>query len=145
MLRAIVFGGPNSPASTAKPNGPAVPEVLGLTALKSGSYNNPGYLRLGFSWTGGLSPETRTEMCRQERDEPGQRCRLGSFCRGCGYRSARSATWRRYSRISSASRRSTSSSARVGRRALGVDRTVFGAQDSAAHAGDTATGSGGGR
>ena len=32
-------------------------EVLGPTALQSGSYNRPGYLRLNFGWTQGLSPE----------------------------------------------------------------------------------------
>jgi alanyl-tRNA synthetase len=35
----------------------ALREVLGPTALQSGSYNRPGYLRLDFGWTGGLSPE----------------------------------------------------------------------------------------
>ncbi|WP_280343376.1 alanine--tRNA ligase [Nocardia abscessus] len=40
----------------------ALRQVLGPTALQSGSYNKPGYLRLDFSWTGGLSPETRTEI-----------------------------------------------------------------------------------
>ncbi|MBF6176787.1 alanine--tRNA ligase [Nocardia blacklockiae] len=40
----------------------ALREVLGPTALQSGSYNKPGYLRLDFSWTGGLSRETRTEI-----------------------------------------------------------------------------------
>ncbi|MFC3961655.1 alanine--tRNA ligase [Nocardia jiangsuensis] len=40
----------------------ALRQVLGPTALQSGSYNKPGYLRLDFSWTGGLSPETRTEV-----------------------------------------------------------------------------------
>ncbi|GAA4713985.1 alanine--tRNA ligase [Nocardioides conyzicola] len=32
-------------------------EVLGPSALQSGSYNRPGYLRLDFGWTTGLSPE----------------------------------------------------------------------------------------
>ncbi|WP_330251441.1 alanine--tRNA ligase [Nocardia sp. NBC_00565] len=40
----------------------ALRQVLGPTALQSGSYNKPGYLRLDFSWTGGLSPETRSEI-----------------------------------------------------------------------------------
>lgn len=35
----------------------ALREVLGPTALQSGSYNRPGYLRLDFGWTGALSPE----------------------------------------------------------------------------------------
>ncbi len=35
----------------------ALREVLGPTALQSGSYNRPGYLRLDFGWTTGLSPE----------------------------------------------------------------------------------------
>ena len=35
----------------------ALREVLGPTALQSGSYNRPGYLRLDFGWTGGLSQE----------------------------------------------------------------------------------------
>ena len=34
----------------------ALREVLGPTALQSGSYNRPGYLRLDFGWTKGLSP-----------------------------------------------------------------------------------------
>ncbi|GEP38503.1 alanine--tRNA ligase [Nocardioides psychrotolerans] len=35
----------------------ALRDVLGPTALQSGSYNRPGYLRLDFGWTTGLSPE----------------------------------------------------------------------------------------
>ena len=35
----------------------ALREVLGPTALQSGSYNRPGYLRLDFGWTTGLTPE----------------------------------------------------------------------------------------
>jgi len=35
----------------------ALREVLGPTALQSGSYNRPGYLRLDFGWTRSLSPE----------------------------------------------------------------------------------------
>lgn len=35
----------------------ALREVLGPTALQSGSYNRPGYLRLDFGWGGALSPE----------------------------------------------------------------------------------------
>ncbi|GAB2855372.1 alanine--tRNA ligase [Nocardioides pacificus] len=35
----------------------ALREVLGPTALQSGSYNRPGYLRLDFGWTSGLSPQ----------------------------------------------------------------------------------------
>src|SRR6478752_532114 len=34
----------------------ALREVLGPTALQSGSYNRPGYLRLDFGWTTGLGP-----------------------------------------------------------------------------------------
>ncbi|GLY07482.1 MULTISPECIES: alanine--tRNA ligase [Actinoplanes] len=40
----------------------ALREVLGPTALQSGSYNRPGYLRLDFAWRGGLSPVTRSEI-----------------------------------------------------------------------------------
>lgn len=40
----------------------ALRQVLGPTALQSGSYNKPGYLRLDFSWTGALSQETRSEI-----------------------------------------------------------------------------------
>ncbi|AUS77585.1 alanine--tRNA ligase [Actinoalloteichus sp. AHMU CJ021] len=40
----------------------ALREVLGPSALQSGSYNKPGYLRLDFAWPGGLSPETRSEI-----------------------------------------------------------------------------------
>ncbi|WP_148614995.1 alanine--tRNA ligase [Nocardioides rubriscoriae] len=35
----------------------ALRQVLGPTALQSGSYNRPGYLRLDFGWTTGLTPE----------------------------------------------------------------------------------------
>ncbi|WP_101524603.1 alanine--tRNA ligase [Nocardioides houyundeii] len=35
----------------------ALREVLGPSALQSGSYNRPGYLRLDFGWGSGLSPE----------------------------------------------------------------------------------------
>ena len=35
----------------------ALREVLGPTALQAGSYNRPGYLRLDFGWTTGLSQE----------------------------------------------------------------------------------------
>ncbi|MET0467638.1 MAG: alanine--tRNA ligase [Aeromicrobium sp.] len=35
----------------------ALREVLGPTALQSGSYNRPGYLRLDFGWGGALDPE----------------------------------------------------------------------------------------
>jgi alanyl-tRNA synthetase len=35
----------------------ALREVLGPSALQSGSYNRPGYLRLDFGWTSSLSPE----------------------------------------------------------------------------------------
>ncbi|MDP3893232.1 alanine--tRNA ligase, partial [Nocardioides sp.] len=35
----------------------ALREVLGPTALQSGSYNRPGYLRLDFGWTSSLTPE----------------------------------------------------------------------------------------
>ncbi len=37
-------------------------EVLGPTALQSGSYNKPGYLRLDFAWGQALSPATRSEI-----------------------------------------------------------------------------------
>ena len=40
----------------------ALRQVLGPTALQSGSYNKPGYLRLDFSWPQQLSPETRSEV-----------------------------------------------------------------------------------
>ncbi len=40
----------------------ALRQVLGPSALQSGSYNKPGYLRLDFAWGGGLSPETRGEI-----------------------------------------------------------------------------------
>jgi alanyl-tRNA synthetase len=40
----------------------ALRQVLGPSALQSGSYNKPGYLRLDFAWTGGLSDETRSEI-----------------------------------------------------------------------------------
>ena len=40
----------------------ALREVLGPSALQSGSYNKPGYLRLDFAWTQALSLETRSEI-----------------------------------------------------------------------------------
>jgi alanyl-tRNA synthetase len=40
----------------------ALRQVLGPTALQSGSYNKPGYLRLDFSWSAALSPETKSEI-----------------------------------------------------------------------------------
>ncbi|MEO5611150.1 MAG: alanine--tRNA ligase, partial [Ornithinibacter sp.] len=40
----------------------ALRQVLGPTALQSGSYNKPGYLRLDFAWGSALSPETRSEI-----------------------------------------------------------------------------------
>ncbi|MFT4263027.1 MAG: alanine--tRNA ligase [Nocardioides sp.] len=40
----------------------ALREVLGPTALQSGSYNRPGYLRLDFGWTKGLTPGQVSEL-----------------------------------------------------------------------------------
>ncbi len=40
----------------------ALREVLGPSALQSGSYNKPGYLRLDFAWGQALSLETRSEI-----------------------------------------------------------------------------------
>lgn len=40
----------------------ALREVLGPSALQSGSYNKPGYLRLDFAWTQALSNETKSEL-----------------------------------------------------------------------------------
>ncbi|GAA1906663.1 alanine--tRNA ligase [Lapillicoccus jejuensis] len=40
----------------------ALREVLGPTALQSGSYNRPGYLRLDFAWGQALSAATRSEI-----------------------------------------------------------------------------------
>ncbi|MEU7581376.1 alanine--tRNA ligase [Streptomyces sp. NPDC041068] len=40
----------------------ALREVLGPTALQSGSYNRPGYLRLDFPWRGALSAAVRSEV-----------------------------------------------------------------------------------
>lgn len=40
----------------------ALREVLGPTALQSGSFNRPGYLRLDFPWRGALSPVVRSEV-----------------------------------------------------------------------------------
>ncbi|WP_353647886.1 alanine--tRNA ligase [Nakamurella sp. A5-74] len=40
----------------------ALRQVLGPDALQSGSYNKPGYLRLDFAWTQGLSAATRSEI-----------------------------------------------------------------------------------
>ena len=40
----------------------ALREVLGPTALQSGSYNKPGYLRLDFAWNQALSAQARSEI-----------------------------------------------------------------------------------
>ncbi|WP_265446898.1 alanine--tRNA ligase [Flexivirga meconopsidis] len=40
----------------------ALRQVLGPSALQSGSYNKPGYLRLDFAWNSALSKETRSEI-----------------------------------------------------------------------------------
>ena len=40
----------------------ALRQILGNTALQSGSYNKPGYLRLDFSWGQALSNETKSEI-----------------------------------------------------------------------------------
>ena len=40
----------------------ALREVLGPTALQSGSYNKPGYLRLDYSWSSALSESTKSEI-----------------------------------------------------------------------------------
>ncbi|MGH8882371.1 MAG: alanine--tRNA ligase-related protein, partial [Stackebrandtia sp.] len=40
----------------------ALRQVLGPSALQSGSFNRPGYLRLDFSWRSKLSDETRSEV-----------------------------------------------------------------------------------
>ncbi|MFM5905819.1 MAG: alanine--tRNA ligase [Micrococcales bacterium] len=40
----------------------ALRQVLGPTALQSGSYNKPGYLRLDFAWAQSLSEATKSEI-----------------------------------------------------------------------------------
>ncbi|HSU36885.1 MAG TPA: alanine--tRNA ligase, partial [Propionibacteriaceae bacterium] len=40
----------------------ALRQILGPTALQSGSYNKPGYLRLDFAWPGGLSQQVRSDV-----------------------------------------------------------------------------------
>ena len=40
----------------------ALRQVLGPTALQSGSYNKPGYMRLDFSWNQALSATTKSEI-----------------------------------------------------------------------------------
>jgi alanyl-tRNA synthetase len=40
----------------------ALRQVLGPTALQSGSYNKPGYMRLDFSWNQALSQATKSEI-----------------------------------------------------------------------------------
>ncbi|MFC0623943.1 alanine--tRNA ligase [Kribbella deserti] len=40
----------------------ALRQVLGPTALQSGSYNKPGYLRLDFAWGSSLDQATRSEI-----------------------------------------------------------------------------------
>jgi len=40
----------------------ALRQVLGPSALQSGSYNKPGYLRLDFAWSQALTPQVRTDV-----------------------------------------------------------------------------------
>ena len=40
----------------------ALRQILGPTALQSGSYNKPGYLRLDFAWQSGLSQQIRADV-----------------------------------------------------------------------------------
>jgi alanyl-tRNA synthetase len=40
----------------------ALRQVLGPTALQSGSYNKPGYLRLDFAWQSGLRQQVRADV-----------------------------------------------------------------------------------
>jgi alanyl-tRNA synthetase len=40
----------------------ALRQVLGPSALQSGSYNKPGYLRLDFAWQSGLSQQIRADV-----------------------------------------------------------------------------------
>jgi alanyl-tRNA synthetase len=40
----------------------ALRQVLGPSALQSGSYNKPGYLRLDYAWNQALSAETKSEL-----------------------------------------------------------------------------------
>jgi alanyl-tRNA synthetase len=40
----------------------ALRQVLGPTALQSGSYNKPGYLRLDFAWPSGLNQRLRSDV-----------------------------------------------------------------------------------
>ena len=40
----------------------ALRQVLGPSALQSGSYNKPGYLRLDFAWNQALSADTKSEL-----------------------------------------------------------------------------------
>ena len=40
----------------------ALRQILGPTALQSGSYNKPGYLRLDFAWPTGLNQATRSDV-----------------------------------------------------------------------------------
>ncbi|NQU36627.1 MAG: alanine--tRNA ligase, partial [Actinobacteria bacterium] len=40
----------------------ALREVLGPNALQSGSFNRPGYLRLDFKWSGGLTDQARRDI-----------------------------------------------------------------------------------
>jgi len=40
----------------------ALRQILGPTALQSGSFNRPGYMRLDFSWNSALSAETKSEI-----------------------------------------------------------------------------------
>ena len=53
-------------------------EVLGPTALQSGSYNRPGYLRLDFGWGSALTPE---QVRSTSRTSPTRRCAPIIRCR----------------------------------------------------------------
>ena len=72
----------------------ALHEVLGKQANQAGSYNKPGYMRLDFSWTQGVSSSRaqRDRGHRQPRDPRGTPRRHERSCRST--RPSRSARWR---------------------------------------------------
>lgn len=58
----------------------ALRQILGPGALRSGSYNRPGHLRLGFPWRGALSATARSEIEEAANQACAATCR--SECAG---------------------------------------------------------------
>lgn len=85
LSSASAWSPPSTPSGGSEPARPtpapmvlhaALREVLGPTALQSGSYNQSGYLRLDFPWRGALSPMVRSEIERRPTGPCAAICRL---------------------------------------------------------------------